>query len=185
MELKIIGGKFRGRKLKLSDDLTYFRPTKSMVREAVCSSISVSIAGAEVLELCAGSAVFSLELLSRGASNAVAVELDLERCKCIKQFSNDLNLDGDLTVFNRSVESYFSSNNRSFDIIFFDPPYKDNDLTDFIPYCLSALNDFGILVFEAASDDNYIEKYLNLDGIRIKIKKYGKSKIYYFIKEGD
>lgn len=182
MDVKIAGGKFRGKKLQIPDSFQDFRPTKSMVREAVCSSIQQDIAGSKILELCAGSGVFSLELLSRGAEFATAVELSADRASYIVKTAQQIGLSDDIRVVQSSVEAYLESlsQDESYDIIFFDPPYYTDELTQYIPRTLERLTDYGVLIFEFASDDTYVKTLSSPEGFEYREKKYGKSSIRYY-----
>ena len=71
--MRITGGEFGGRTLKVpkSDAI---RPTQDRVREAVFNIIQCEIAGADFLDLFAGSGAVGLEALSRGARSVTFVE---------------------------------------------------------------------------------------------------------------
>ena len=71
--MRITGGEFGGRNLKVpkSDAI---RPTQDRVREALFSIIQCEIAGADFLDLFAGSGAVGLEALSRGAKSVTFVE---------------------------------------------------------------------------------------------------------------
>lgn len=71
--MRITGGEFGGRNLKVpkSDAI---RPTQDRVREALFNIIQCEIAGADFLDLFAGSGAVGLEALSRGAKSVTFVE---------------------------------------------------------------------------------------------------------------
>ena len=71
--MRITGGEFGGRNLKVpkSDAI---RPTQDRVREALFNMIQFEIAGADFLDLFAGSGAVGLEALSRGAKSVTFVE---------------------------------------------------------------------------------------------------------------
>lgn len=71
--MRITGGEFGGRNLKVpkSDAI---RPTQDRVREALFNIIQFEIAGADFLDLFAGSGAVGLEALSRGAKSVTFVE---------------------------------------------------------------------------------------------------------------
>lgn len=183
MDVKIAGGKFRGRKIVIPASFQDFRPTKSMVREAICSSIQQDIHGASVLELCAGSGVFSLELLSRGAEAVTAVELSAQRAAFIEKCALEVGVSNRVSVFAQGVQQYLGAEPEGFhDIIFFDPPYYEDALADCILPALQLLSDYGVLIFEYATDDAYVKALPNPEGYRVRTKKYGKSSIRYYRK---
>jgi 16S rRNA (guanine966-N2)-methyltransferase len=71
--LRIIGGKFRGRKVLYSGDLRT-RPMKDRLREAVFNLVGIDIKGAHAIDLFAGTGALGLEALSRGARRATFIE---------------------------------------------------------------------------------------------------------------
>jgi len=70
--VRVIGGRFRGRVLH-APRARSTRPTPERVREALFS-ILVTVEGARVLDLFAGSGALAIEALSRGAAEATLVE---------------------------------------------------------------------------------------------------------------
>jgi 16S rRNA (guanine966-N2)-methyltransferase len=183
MDVAISAGKFRGKKLRVPETATDFRPTKLMVREAICSSIMMDIVDADVLELCGGSGVFSLELLSRGAERATVVELDRSRAQLIGRFRDELSLDTQMKIINESVVTAIQKLAGEYHVIFFDPPYYTDDLASLIPEVLSLLASGGVLIFEHASDDSFVGSVDIPDGYKEKIKKYGQTTIRYYRKK--
>ena len=84
--LRIIGGEYRGRKLKVpaGNDV---RPTSDRVREALFSLLSSLLSWDEltVLDLYAGSGALGLEALSRGAKHAIFIETSRRHLKILQQ----------------------------------------------------------------------------------------------------
>ncbi|MED6339062.1 MAG: RsmD family RNA methyltransferase, partial [SAR324 cluster bacterium] len=84
--LRIIGGEYRGRKLKVptGKDL---RPTSDRVREALFNLLSSMLSWEEltVIDLYAGSGALGLEALSRGAKKAIFVESSRKHMKILIQ----------------------------------------------------------------------------------------------------
>lgn len=72
-ELRIIGGHFRGRKLRYHGD-PIVRPMKHRVREAIFNLISTESTGHHAIDLFAGTGALGLEALSRGAASATFIE---------------------------------------------------------------------------------------------------------------
>src|SRR5438128_11334310 len=66
-ELRIIGGEWRGRKLRFPA-LPGLRPSPDRVRETLFNWLAPEIYGARCLDLFAGSGALGLEALSRGAA---------------------------------------------------------------------------------------------------------------------
>ena len=82
--MRITGGEFGGRNLKVpkSDAI---RPTQDRVREALFNIIQCEIAGADFLDLFAGSGAVGLEALSRGAKSVTFVESNRKHIAVLKE----------------------------------------------------------------------------------------------------
>ena len=74
-QVRIVAGHLKGRKLivHVNPDL---RPTPQMVREALFSILGNAVPDRPFIDIFAGTGVFGLEALSRGASSAIFVERD-------------------------------------------------------------------------------------------------------------
>jgi 16S rRNA (guanine966-N2)-methyltransferase len=89
--LRIIGGKFRGRKLQYTGD-NRVRPMKDRVREAVFSLIGPAIKGMHAIDLFGGTGAIAIEAISRGAVSATIIELHLPTATLLKQNLESLDL---------------------------------------------------------------------------------------------
>jgi 16S rRNA (guanine(966)-N(2))-methyltransferase RsmD len=85
--LRIVGGKFRGRKLKLPHerDRCRVRPMKDRVREALFNLVGPSIRAKHAIDLFAGSGAIGLEALSRGAARATMIEQHYPTADILRQ----------------------------------------------------------------------------------------------------
>ena len=72
-ELRVIGGKWRGRKLRFSD-IEGLRPTPDRVRETLFNWLMHDVQDANCLDLFAGSGALGFEALSRGAGHVTFVD---------------------------------------------------------------------------------------------------------------
>ena len=81
--MRIIGGKFRNKKLYFPKNLKT-RPLKDSVRENIfnilrhSNDVDIDIKNSEVLDLYAGTGSFGLECVSRESSRVVFIENDLD-----------------------------------------------------------------------------------------------------------
>jgi 16S rRNA (guanine966-N2)-methyltransferase len=117
----VIAGEFKGRRLHTARG-TLTRPTADRVREALFSMLG-EVAGADVLDLYAGSGALGIEALSRGAESAVFVEHDRQALAALRR-----NLDAvgvDAAVRSEDVLGFLGRPRGRFDLIFCDPPYDD------------------------------------------------------------
>ena len=122
--------------------------------------------GATALDLFSGTGSISLELLSRGCSQVVSVEMDRDHHRfildCISKLRNEKNVQ--CSMFNvqclrGDVFRYIKSCKQQFDFIFADPPYALKELPT-IPDLIfekGLLKDNGIFVFEHGKDYDFSE----------------------------
>jgi 16S rRNA (guanine966-N2)-methyltransferase len=125
--LRIIAGKYRGRKLKSPPSLQT-RPTSDRLRETLFNILAPRIRGACFLDLCAGSGAVGIEALSRGAAHATFVDQSRRMCALIEAGLAEFGVgDDEVEVVCSEVSAFLrrrgAKEAEPFDIIFFDPPY--------------------------------------------------------------
>ncbi|MDR0304148.1 MAG: RsmD family RNA methyltransferase [Chitinispirillales bacterium] len=179
MKLQISGGKYKRTKINIPKDLSNFRPTKVMVREAVCNVLQGRISAAETLELCAGSGMFSMEMISRGARNALAVEQNPKLCTFVKEQINKYTWKEQIEILCEDAVAFLNKIEKKFDIIFFDPPYYVNELTEITINLRNICSKNGVIVFEFASDDDFAKKFIIENCDDCNFRKYGKSSVAF------
>ena len=120
-EVRIIGGKWRGRKIKFLD-IAGLRPTPNRVRETLFNWLSPIICGKRCLDLFAGSGALGFEALSRGAEEVVFVDQNKQAIQQLK--ANQQLLDCEhADIYEKSAQEYLEQAIESFDIVFLDPPF--------------------------------------------------------------
>ena len=125
--MRIIAGKYRGRKLKSPPSLQT-RPTSDRLRETLFNILAPRINGTRFLDLCAGSGAVGIEALSRGAAHATFVDRSRKMYALIETNLKALNAsDDEIEVVSREALEFLKRRAKQeavvFDIIFFDPPY--------------------------------------------------------------
>ncbi|MBD3641410.1 MAG: 16S rRNA (guanine(966)-N(2))-methyltransferase RsmD [Marinobacter sp.] len=131
-ELRIIGGDWRSRKLRFPD-AGGVRPTPARTRETLFNWLNYRIAGADCLDLFAGSGALGLESLSRGAAATTLVDHTPVLARALRDNLRLLKSDkGD--VICQDVETYLAHRQRPpFDIVFMDPPFRQGWLERLFP----------------------------------------------------
>ena len=129
--LRIIGGEFRGRKLKVPAGKDV-RPTSDRVREALFNLLSSMLSWEEltVIDLYAGSGALGLEALSRGAKNAIFVEASRKHMKILLQNVELLSSEqGQFKLFQNHAENWISgfSDPEKPCLVFVDPPFSGRE----------------------------------------------------------
>ena len=120
--LKIIGGRWRGRKLTVLDSKG-LRPTPNRVRETLFNWLQFSLSGANCLDLFAGTGALGLEAASRGVEKITLVEFNTQTAEQLSKNCQQLGADN-YQLINEDAATFLSSDQEQYDIVFIDPPYK-------------------------------------------------------------
>ncbi|HYP29114.1 MAG TPA: 16S rRNA (guanine(966)-N(2))-methyltransferase RsmD [Blastocatellia bacterium] len=121
----MIGGKYRGRRLRTSAGLDV-RPTSDRLRETLFNILAPRVRGSRFLDICAGSGAVGIEALSRGAAHATFIERARPACSVIRENLDAFASEDDARIINRDAAQAVSrlrEEGESFDIAFLDPPY--------------------------------------------------------------
>jgi len=175
--MRIIAGAYKGRNLKSPPSLDV-RPTSDRLRETLFNVIAPRIEDARFLDLCAGSGAVGLEALSRGASHATFVDRSRRSCTLIE---SNLRLcrvpEEQWDIYCSEAYEFLRQTVSRWDIVFFDPPYKD-DYVRTLGLAGSRLNENGLIVAEHHHKTQLPETIQNL--LRTRILKQGDSALSFF-----
>ena len=119
--LRIIGGTWRGRKLRFPPSAE-IRPTPDRVRETLFNWLGARVRGARALDLFAGSGALGLEALSRGASHVTFVERDAAAVRALRARLAEWQA-GDAVVVHADALRYLTGEACPFELVFLDPPF--------------------------------------------------------------
>jgi 16S rRNA (guanine966-N2)-methyltransferase len=125
-ELRIIGGTWRGRRVRFVP-APELRPTPDRVRETLFNWLQPVIAGSRCLDLYAGSGALGLEALSRGAARVLFVD---HEPAVIEQLRSTLSMlkSAGAELRLAAAQRYLESTPEPFDIVFLDPPFADESV---------------------------------------------------------
>ena len=157
--MKVISGKYKGRNI-LGFDLDGTRPTMDRVKESLFGMIQNNIPNSICLDLFAGSGNLGIEALSEGASFCYFCDSNHKAVQTINSNLDNIGIE-DAKVLNMDYLkclNYLHEEERNFDIIFLDPPYKTNYIEKALNKIneLNLLKDDGIIVCESDSLDKII-----------------------------
>ncbi|APC96822.1 16S rRNA (guanine(966)-N(2))-methyltransferase RsmD [Francisella frigiditurris] len=180
--VRVISGKFKGRKLKFPDTQG-LRPTSDQMKETIFNWLQPYIYDSICIDAFAGSGSLGIEAISRGAKKAIFYEINFKALNQIKenlQTLNILNADIHKIDFLKAILELNTNNNNY--IIFLDPPFNKG-LSE------KALN--AITINEQISNSTLIyleiekEAHLNLEDSFniIKFKKSGNVTSYLLTKK--
>lgn len=184
--MRVISGKARGTKLSSIESLST-RPTLDRVKESLFNIIQNNLKDAVVLDLFAGSGQLGIEALSRGADKAYLCDINRAAVKMIKQNLEKTKLKDKAVVINEDYKKALRTlnTNEKFDIIFIDPPYKEDIAVDSIIDIIheSRLKENGIMIIETDEIERDLREINKIENIKIiDQRKYGRASLI-FIKE--
>ena len=179
MKLRIITGNLKGRYIRIKGAGENFRPTKEVVREAVADLLKGKINGTFIADFCAGSGAFGFEMLSRGAQYVHFVDNNRACCQDINNHARLFNIENQCHVFCKDVRSFLKTYKDTFDIIYYDPPYNNTELAEFIPNILPYISTNGILIFERKKA-NLLNFFTMSDDFKMESRNYGDTVIELF-----
>ena len=148
-EIRIIGGRWRGRKLRFPRVIGV-RPTPDRVRETLFNWLGQDLTGRRTLDPFAGSGALSFESLSRGANHAVALEHHKELCRAIIGAAAEIGTSA-LEVHCADALVFLAREKRLFDVVFLDPPFAREVWPLLLPLAAARLAPGGALYVEAPS----------------------------------
>ena len=184
--MRVIAGSARGVKLAAPPGLQT-RPTADRVKEALFSIIASrrDLTGARVLDVCAGTGSLGIEALSRGAACCCFIEQERPVLGILEKNLAKAGLAGRgecLALDAIAGLNRLSRQGKTFDIVFFDPPYSSG-LYAAVPEALSSLSllsDEGLLVAECSARSPLAERYGML--VRVDRRVYGDTALEFFVR---
>ena len=183
--MRIIGGKLRGKKI-LAPTNESTRPLRDLVRESIFNIIEhsknefVNLNRAKVLDLFSGTGSFGIECISRGAEKVIFFENYTNSIKVLKKNLDLLKLNKHSKIIEKDTYNISQSqlNLKKFDLIFLDPPFKDNKINQLIEKIKKmkiTSKDSLIIIHRNKKIAENISKNLIIS----KEKNYGLSKIIF------
>lgn len=175
--MRVISGKLKGKKIPINQE-SNFRPTLSRIREDLFNILShnnnlnIEWGRSIFCDLFCGTGSIGIEAISRGCNKVIFNDIDKNNLNYINQFLKDNN---ELRYELLNVNCY--QGNLDFiekcNIIFIDPPYKDDyELIDHLIF--SKVKKSTLIIYE--SEKKFENKNI------ILIKNY-KNKSLFFIKK--
>ena len=171
--MKVISGKLKGRVIK-GFDINGTRPTMDRVKESVFGMIQNYVHDSIVLDLFSGTGNLGIEAISNGAKIVYFNDKNNKCTKTIKDNLINFNVLEKAIISNldyKEALNYYKKNNIKFDLVFLDPPYKDNIINEILCFLLEneLLNRNSLVICELSNKELFINDRLLL----FKEKKYG------------
>ncbi|MBO7051747.1 MAG: RsmD family RNA methyltransferase [Prevotella sp.] len=153
--MRIVTGLYKGRHFDVPRTFKA-RPTTDFAKENIFNVMMgyIDFEGTAALDLFAGTGSISLELLSRGCSEVVSVEMDRDHARFIGQCIDKIGAQGH-TLIKGDVFRFLKSCKKQFDFIFADPPYALTNIDTIPDLALPLLKEGGILVLEHGKQNDF------------------------------
>jgi 16S rRNA (guanine966-N2)-methyltransferase len=176
--MRIITGKYGGRRIQPPAHMPHTRPTTDLARGGLFNMLQhrMVIDGARTLDLFGGTGCISYELASRGAADLTIVEMDPTMHAFIRKNVDMLGIEN-CNVLRSEVFAYLQHCNEPFDFIFAGPPYALTTI-DELPKIIvqkQLIRPGGFFVLEHTPRNNY-ESFAGFDFVR----NYGTTLFSFF-----
>ncbi len=177
--MRIIGGKFKGRRFSPPANNWPTRPTTDFAKEGLFNILSNRIDFEEVsmLDLFGGTGSHSYEAISRGCSSVTYVDRHYPCCQFVKKVARELGIQENIQVVRKDVGKFLKTYQREFDYIFAGPPYPLpwlSNIPDLI-YEQNVLAQSGIFVLEHNPHHDFAQHPHFLE-----LRKYGGTHFSFF-----
>ncbi len=186
--IRIIGGKYRGKKLFMGDKETT-RSTKQILKESVFNTLQWEIPESIWVEVFGGVGSVGLEAISRGADYAYFLEKDPTATKALKKNIDSMEPEKCEIILGDSFETIWDvieklQRQREKAFFYFDPPFAIRegyeDIYDKVSELIKKLpkNNVEKILIEHQSNYDFPEELGKFK--KEKKKKFGKSSITYY-----
>jgi 16S rRNA (guanine966-N2)-methyltransferase len=176
--MRIISGKWGGRRIKPPANMPYTRPTTDIAKEGLFNILQnrMDLGGTNTLDLFGGTGAISYELASRGAAGLTIVEKDNAMHAFIKSNLEMLGAEN-YKLLKMDVFTFLNGCNEQFDLIFAGPPYALGSIDELPKIIVSKklIAPGGFFVLEHTPRNQY-EKF---DGFSF-VRNYGSTLFSFF-----
>jgi len=188
IQLRIVAGSLRGRKLNCQIDETV-RPTPQMVREALFSILGDAVPGRPFFDVFAGTGAIGLEAVSRGASKCTFIERDVRLAGEIEKLMQTWQVTDKGRVFRadayRWSERWLAPTEPI--NVYISPPFADferrpQDLMQLIGDIQTKSAVGSVLVLQGEKGEITVDK-LPAAGLPWEERRYGRNLLLIWVKE--
>lgn len=182
MSVRIIGGKFRGRRLESPDSA---RPTLIRHRQAVFDTLENIEKdnfghfwdGKVVIDCFAGSGALGIEAVSRGAKHAYLIDQNRQATTLLHE--NTAAMSEYFTIIRSDLFKLRNNSHITCDVSFIDPPYGRVSITKIINYLFETqwISEKTMLVIE--ENKRHVEELPNCN---VTCEKTSGNAVFRFIK---
>ena len=151
--MRITAGFYRHREIKMTN-LETTRETQDKVRMAIFNMLGQYFDGGLALDLFAGSGAMGIEAISRGITHCDFNDLNSKAIQVCKGNLDNLKIT-DYDLYNLDYKDFLKRINKKYDLIFLDPPYMMDDISNILLDTKEILAPNGKIIFEMSNKSNY------------------------------
>mgnify|MGYP001158819361 CR=1 FL=1 len=124
--MRIIGGKFKGRRFDPPADKWPTRPTTDFAKEALFNILNnlLDFESVKMLDLFGGTGSHCYEFISRGCTDATYVDKFPGCVQFVRKTAQKLGIEPSLKIFQMDVFRFIESTREQYDYVFAGPPYS-------------------------------------------------------------
>ncbi|MCI5774898.1 MAG: 16S rRNA (guanine(966)-N(2))-methyltransferase RsmD [Aerococcus sp.] len=170
--MRVIAGKYGGIPLRAVPG-KQTRPTTDKIKESLFNLLGQYFEGGNVLDYYAGTGALGIEALSRGATHVYACERDRQALATIEANVAKVHCADDYTLLagnNRKRLAQLRKQNESltFDYVFLDPPYKQQQIIKDIEYFTAEnfLHEGSLIICELSEVDQLPDTIAGAKGVK-------------------
>jgi 16S rRNA (guanine(966)-N(2))-methyltransferase RsmD len=157
--MRIIGGKFKGRKFNPPAGKWPTRPTTDFAKEGLFNILSntFDFSAIKVLDLFGGTGSIDYELVSRGCENVTYVDKHFPCIAFVKKTKALLEIEDEIKIIKADAFKYIAKTTDQFDLIIADPPYAHPGLKTIpdVVFENNLLTEEGWLILEHDNKSNF------------------------------
>lgn len=176
--MRIISGKFGGRRINPPAKMPHTRPTTDIAKEGLFNILQnrINFEGITTLDLFGGTGSISYELASRGAAHLTIVEKDAAMHAFITKTVHQLGIENCM-VLKMDIFNFLATASIPYDFIFAGPPYALGTIDEIAKIIISKklIAPNGYFVLEHTPRNNY----KNFDGFVME-RNYGTTVFSFF-----
>lgn len=177
--MRIIGGKFKGRRFDPPADNWPTRPTTDFAKEALFNILNnqIDFEAVKMLDLFGGTGSHCYEFISRGCTDATYVDKFPGCVQFVRKTTQKLQIESCLKIYQMDVFRFIESTREQYDYIFAGPPYSLPTI-DTIP---DLIFDKGLLLPEGlfVLEHNPQHEFLNHPRL-VDVRNYGQTYFSFF-----
>ncbi|MEY4903612.1 MAG: hypothetical protein RLZZ292_1427 [Bacteroidota bacterium] len=123
--MRIIGGKFKGRRFNPPADNWPTRPTTDSAKEGLFNILNnrLDFEETKFLDLFGGTGSHCYEFISRGCTDATYIEKFTGCVQFARKTAKELNIEENMRIVQADVFKFMASTTEKYDYVFAGPPY--------------------------------------------------------------